>query len=286
MTSRLDTRTMPTDWAPLCRMVEEETGVVLDPSRAEFFESRLAPLARQHDLRGAGALAHAVLAGGAGHLYHKAIQSLLTLETSFFRDMAQLETLATTVLPALLRSRTAQQAVRCWSAGCATGQEAYSLAMLVRERWPASFDRRITILATDISRDAILAARTGWYPAHACSRGLSQERLEQYFVRHGSGWQADIDLRASITFEPHNLVHDPLPTGPFDVILLRNVLLYFSPATRRRILDAVHAVLAPDGRLFLGAAESLLEVHERFRTVVMGGVIYYAPDMAGPRREA
>ncbi len=184
------------------------------------------------------------------------VDALTTNETTFFRDATAFETMRTLVLPELIARKQRSRTLSIWSAGCSSGQEPYSVAMLLRE----SFDLegwQVSILGTEVSAAMLERARAGRYGQLETSRGLPPELLARYFHAAGDGWEVNDSIRAMVRFERHNLV-EPWPVfAPMDLVLMRNVLLYFDRATRGRVLTQARRVLSPDGYLLLGAAETI-----------------------------
>lgn len=254
--------TDPAAWQ-IAQRVREVSGLVLGPGQGYLLSSRLAPLLARHRLPGLEALAGR-LAGPAGLLLaREAAEALATHETSFFRDALPFRHLAGVALPRLAAARPPGAPLRLWSAACSTGQEAYSLAMLAREIQPALGGRAVEILGTDLCGTVLERARAGLYTAFEARRGLSAERRARWFTREGEGWRVAATLRADCRFEQANLVAPLGLAGPFDVILLRNLLIYLDQPTKERVLEACQQRLAPDGVLYLGAAETLLGLRTR-----------------------
>lgn len=236
--------------AIVARIIHRRAGLILGPDKRSFIEQRLAPLLDREGL----ADLHGLVTRLAGHdpvLLQDVIDALVTQETAFFRDEKTFAHLQAEGLPRLSRGRA--RPVRLWSAATATGQEAYSLAMIAIELGLPGVD----IVATDIAHRSILRAQSGLFDQHAVSRGLSPARLRRFFDRHGEGWQVRPALRALCRFRCWNLLDDPAPLGGFDIVLCRNVLFYFDAATKARVLAGIVRQLAPDGLLYLGASETV-----------------------------
>ena len=234
-------------------LLERHTGQQLVPGRRWRLDTALLPLLRRHEIATLDALAGRISVDRDGPLAGEVIEALLNHETSFFRDLVQFRSLTDEVLPALAEAR-GKGRVRAWSAGCSTGQEAYSLAMAV----PSDLE----ILATDISPAAIGQAREGLYSQFEAQRGMPITRLIAHFEMEDEAWRANPTLRARVQWAVHNLL-DPAP-GRFELILCRNVLLYFSPAMRARVFDRLAEAIAPGGVLMLGAGETVLGQTEAF----------------------
>lgn len=249
----------------IARMFEETTGQILSEDRLWRVETTLVPFCRSRNIETVELLANRMQRASEQDLATDVVDALLNNETSFFRDPGAFALIADDILPRLAQRLSARKRLRIWSAACSTGQEAYSLAMLFAEqgeRW-AGWD--IQILATDISRSAIQRARDGLYSQFEAQRGLAIRRLLDWFdpvLDHG--WRIKSDIAAKVRFARHNLVGLPPAGGPFDLILCRNVLLYFSPARRGQLLDRLGSAIDPNGILMLGAGETATGVSDRF----------------------
>ncbi|HEX8630728.1 MAG TPA: CheR family methyltransferase, partial [Catenuloplanes sp.] len=236
-------------------------------------QARLLPLARQAGLPTVSAFVSHVRQRAQPDLHAKIVDALTTNETSWFRDAEPFQALAHHVLPELLVSRAAERTVRVWSAACSSGQEPYSIAMILDETLPVGW--RYEILATDISTEMLARARAGHFSQLEINRGLPPPKLVRHFQRDGTGWRVSPALRRHITFQQLNL-NAALPQLPtFDVVFLRNVLIYFDVATKRSVLRRVTGRMRPDGRLFLGAAETTIGVDDRFERVPTGRTSTY-----------
>ena len=243
------------DFPFLAGLVKRACGIVLTPAHAELATGRLKRLADRHGFPNLSSLIKALRSGEA-KLASAVIEALTIRDTSFFRDQAAFTTLRNVVLPRLQKARSAKKRLSLWSAACGTGQEPYSLAMLLAEM-PQFADWDIEILATDMSADAIAQARAGLYSQPEMQRGLPGSMLE-HFRREGSAWRVDFAIQRYVRFEVSNLLDAFAEPGPFDVILCRNVLIYFDAATKADVLERLSRVLACDGHLLLGSAETTL----------------------------
>ena len=242
-------------------LLHERTGQQLDESRAWRIDSALQPLLREHGFAGLDGLA-AALATGSDRLADTVVDALLNQETSFYRDTGVLD-LAADVLSAQRQAEPTRRP-RAWSAGCSVGQEPYSLAMLMAERTKVG-DSAPDIVATDVSPAAISRARAGRYSQFEIQRGLPVRRMLQWFDQDGEKWIARADLVRLVSFRRHNLVSEAPPFGLFDLILCRNVLLYFAGDVRRTVFDRLADALRPGGTLILGAGETTIGQTDRFR---------------------
>ncbi len=205
-------------------------------------------------------------------------------ETSFFRDCRPFDLLRTELFPQLIEARRRTRALRIWSAACATGQEAYSLAMLLLEHFPLLTAWNIVIEGTDINSEVIERAQAGRYHRIEINRGLPARLVVRYFDHIGEDWIVKPEVRKLCHFRQANLCGPSLPfarsTDRFDLIFLRNVMLYFSQQTRRTLLAGIHRLLPPDGILFLGASEQPADM-SLWTPVLEGGTSYYRPRQPG-----
>ena len=271
----------------LCKLLKDRSGLVATRDKAYLLESRLLPVARKHGLKSLDELAAVVRARPAGDLVREIVEAMTTNESFFFRDIKPFEQFESFVLPALMKARAQRRQIRIWSAACSSGQEPYTLAMMLAEQNTALADWSIEILATDLSTEILAKAEAGLYSQFEVQRGLPIQLLVKYFKQQGDRWQIDAGLRSRVHFAQFNLLDDPASLGVFDVILCRNVLIYFDQATKAQVLDGLARVLAADGYLYLGGAETVLGVSERFQPVTDNRGIYApASPMARPQRLA
>lgn len=240
-------------------LIAARTGQQLPQSRAWRFEAALAPLMRQLGCADLDGLA-AAIATGDDRLATQVVEALLNNETSFFRDRDTWTQLETRLLPMLFERRRAQRRLDIWSAGCSTGQEVYSLAMLLADLAPRHWS--ICLAGTDVSGTAIARAKEGRYSRFEIQRGLPMRAMLRWFEEQRDEWVASTTLRGSVRFAQASLFDRPV--GRFDLILCRNVLMYFSPANRRTVFDRLAEALPADGLLMLGAGETVLGQTDRF----------------------
>jgi chemotaxis protein methyltransferase CheR len=253
---------------------------LLDPSRDYLFESRLNKLVRDRGMNGVNELVEC-LKQGRNLALERAISEAMTInETSFFRDARPFELLRTELLPELIEARRATRCLRFWSAACSTGQEAYSLAILLREFFPMLAGWEIRIEGTDISGEVVERARKGVYHRIEMNRGLPARLAARYFDRVGEDWVARPEIRSMCHFRQANLCATPPPFNradlSFDLIFLRNVMLYFSQETRKTLLAGIHRLLPADGILFLGSTEQPADF-SLWTPVLAGGTCYFRP---------
>jgi chemotaxis protein methyltransferase CheR len=251
---------------------------VLDPSRDYLLETRLSKVLRNQGMSRLDELVRSLRASKNPTLERAIAEAMTINETSFFRDVRPFELLRTELLPNLIEARRMMRTLRFWSAACATGQEAYSLAMLLIEHFPAIAGWNLRIDGTDLSGEVVARARAGVYHRIEINRGLPARFIVRYFDHAGEDWTLKPEVRSLCNFRQANLCTPPLPfrrvTDRFDVIFLRNVMLYFGHDTRRTLLAAVHQLLEPDGILFLGASEQPADL-SLWTPVLAGGTSYY-----------
>lgn len=245
----------------LAQVLEQRTGQQLSVSRNWRLDVTLDPLLKERGFATAEAVAAAVAGGRDPQLSTAVVEALLNNETSFYRDMNAFRLLEQ-ALPRVIEARR-DRWLRVWSAGCSSGQEAYSLAMMLADR-PELRDWHVDIVATDVSRAAIDQARQGRYSQFEIQRGLPIRQMMRWFDADGDDWRAKAELRAKVRFQVFNLLDRPPLPGSFDVVLCRNVLLYFAPDVCRTVFDRLGDAIAPDGILLLGAGETVIGQTERF----------------------
>jgi chemotaxis protein methyltransferase CheR len=265
------------DYAYLRQLVLAESANLIDPSRNALFETRLTPIAR---MAGASNLEDFVslLRVDRTPQLHRAVAEAMTInETSFFRDGKPFDVLRDTILPRLIENNAAERRLRIWSAASSTGQEAYSIAMLICEHFAELAGWDVKILGTDISRHVIEYAQCGRYRRMEVNRGLPARMLVKYLVRDGDEWEVAPQLRAMCSFQYANLCA-PLPKLPvFDLVMLRNVLLYFPQQDRSCVFSDVYRQMAPGGYLMLGAAEQAEDSTNLFQAEFARDCYFYRP---------
>ncbi len=255
-------------------LVRSRAGIVLDEGKDYLIESRLAMVAQEHGLATTEEVVARAQAPASGIWETRVVEALTTNETSFFRDFAPFEGLRARVIPEMMAARAASRSLTIWSAAASTGQEAYSIAMILREHFPELLGWRVRIVATDLAGTVLERARAGRYRQLEVNRGMPANLLVKYFVRDGNEWCVVPEVRAMVDFSALNLVTEmhryPLP----DIAFVRNVLFYFDGATKEAILRRVATALPPDGVLFLGGTESnpLEDVYER---ITVDRCVYY-----------
>jgi chemotaxis protein methyltransferase CheR len=256
------------EFAFVSNLVRRDAAIVLETGKEYLVEARLLPLARQAGIASVSEYVTRAQKSPLPDMHAKIVDALTTNETSWFRDGEPFKALTTNVLPALLPTRAAQRTLKIWSAACSSGQEPYTLAMVLQDALPAGWTFEIT--ATDISAEMLTRAEAGRFSQLEVNRGLPANLLVKYFERDGANWRVSAELRRRITFKRLNLAA-PLPPLPqFDIVFIRNVLIYFDVETKRTVLRQLSAKMKPDAWLFLGAAETTIGIDDRFERIAAG----------------
>jgi len=255
------------DFRFIADFMRDAAAIVLESGKEYLVDSRLGPVAAQAGLSGIPALVQELRRSAHSPLAQKVVDAMTTNETSFFRDAAPYQHLRKSVLPALIEARRNERALNIWCAAASSGQEPYSMMMMMREEFAQLGSWNVRFLATDISKDMLQRCRAGLYSQLEVNRGLPAPLLVKYFTKRGIEWQIDERLRSAIEWRDFNLAGRAWSGLPmFDLIMLRNVMIYFDLPTKRSILANMRRVLRPDGYLFLGTAETTLNVDERFES--------------------
>jgi chemotaxis protein methyltransferase CheR len=256
---------------------------VMDPGRDYLFETRLTTVLRNRGLSHLDELVSLLKLRKDPQLERSVADAMTINETSFFRDTRPFELLRTELLPSLIEARKHTRCLRFWSAACSTGQESYSLGMLMAEHFPTLANWSIRIEGTDIAAEVVARAQAGAYHRIEMNRGLPARHVVRYFDHQGEDWVVKPEIKKMCNFRQANLCGPQLPFNRagdrFDVIFLRNVMLYFSQETRRTLLAYVHRVLAPDGILFLGSSEQPAD-GSIWTSVLVGGTCHFRPKQA------
>jgi chemotaxis protein methyltransferase CheR len=258
-------------------VLRERSAHYLDDDKAYLVETRLLPVARRHGFATVEDLVLRLRRERNEKLLDELVEAMAINETFFFRDGHPFEVVEQTVLPELIERRAGSRCLNIWSAACSSGQEAYSVAILLHRHLPALSGWSIRLIASDLSTTMLERARRGRYSQLEVSRGLSPELLVGYFEEHEDGWQIRDDIRRLVEFRSINLSGPWPELPPLDLVLLRNVLIYFEVPTRQRILDRVRRVMQPDGYLMLGGAETTHNLDDNFLPVWFGRSSLYRP---------
>ena len=264
-------------YAFLQQYIQRESGIALGEDKLYLLQSRLMPLAESEHLGTLEALCLRLKLGATDALRRRVVEAMTTHETLFFRDPSVFDGLRTALLPAIARSRETTKTLRIWSAACSSGQEPYSLAMLLLELGLGTWD--IQILATDLSSQILERATLGRYLQIEVNRGLPAQMLVKYFERSGLEWRIKDHIRRMVRYTILDLRNSMRSIGPFDLVLCRNVLIYFDLETRKRILDSIYGTLAPGGYLVLGSSETTFNLDSKFVRQTFGNMLaYQVPD--------
>jgi chemotaxis protein methyltransferase CheR len=248
------------DFEFLRGFLKARSGLALTPEKRYLVESRLAPVCRRFELEDLAELARGLKGGRDADLERAVVEAMTTNETFFFRDKAPFELFRDVLLPRFLMSRANARRLRIWCAAASSGQEPYSLAMLLHEAAPRLSGWQVEIVATDISTEVLEKARAGLYSQFEVQRGLPIQLLLKYFTQVGDQWQICPQIRSMVGYRPLNLIKDFGHLGAFDIVYCRNVLIYFDPPTKSDVLTRLAASLAPDGALLLGSAETVISL--------------------------
>jgi chemotaxis protein methyltransferase CheR len=257
----------PLDYDFLRKCLKDRSGLVLSGDKQYLVESRLLPVARRAGLDGLGELVSTLKRGNADALMTTVVEAMMTNESLFFRDKTPFEHFRTTVMPALTAARRNSRTLRIWCAVASTGQEPYSLAMALKEMERDLSGWRIELLATDISNEVLEKARQGLYSQFEVQRGLPIQLLIKHFAQVGEAWQIAPEIRAMVKYRQLNLLADFSHLGMFDLVFCRNILIYFDQAAKIDLLNRLAKVVASDGFLVLGAAETVVGLTDSFKTV-------------------
>lgn len=259
-----------------CAYLEDHCGIVLGDSKQYLVRSRLFPFIDEYKLPDISTVIDLTITGGNRELQLKVIDAMTTNETLWFRDSYPYELLHSSLLAKLDKLN---KPIRIWSAACSSGQEPYSIAICYleyKQRNPGSFSRGFEIVATDLSSEMLSACRDGSYDDHALARGMNQERLGKFFHVNGTGrHQVNDEVKRLVKFQPVNLTHAYHSLGKFDMVFIRNVLIYFSTDVKTKILQQIAALMSNDSILFLGASESVSYTDNLFEMVKASPGLYY-----------
>lgn len=253
--------------------IYSQAGIVLEDDKQYLFETRLAPIVRQLGLASINDLCSLLKAGREMEVNRRVVEAMTTNETYFFRDPAHYDSIRSVLLPRLREERRDTRRVRFWSAASSTGQEAYSLAMILLEEGFGSWN--IQILGTDFASKVVERARTGKFQQIEVNRGLPASLLVKYFRREGMDWQLNEEVRKLAQFELIDLRKSMRALGPFDLVFCRNVMIYFDAETKEHILRELHATLFRGGWLLLGGAETAIGVDKWFERRTIGAATVY-----------
>ena len=265
-----------TDFNYVSRLAQSEAAIVLEPGKEYLVETRLSPLAQREGFETLAAFIQQLRNDSkVNGLHHKAIDALTTNETLFFRDFHPFEALRRFILPAILEQRATARRLTIWSAACSTGQEPYSLAMLLLENFPELAGWTVSILATDLSPTVLKLAQEGRYTQFEVNRGLPASYLVKYFVKQEEKWCVKDEVKRMVEFRPMNLIQSWPLLPPLDLVFIRNVMIYFDVETKKTILKRIRNCLLPHGYLFLGTAETTTNLDPAYQPVTFGKAVVY-----------
>jgi len=259
----------PADFDYVRNYVRAQAAIVIEPGKEYLVESRLVTLARKEKIASIDLLVDQLRAKPGSELHRRVIDAMTTNETSFFRDLHPFEALKKSILPELMQKRRPERQLNFWCGAASTGQESYSVMITIAENFPDLFSWNLNFIATDLSLDVLAQAQSGKYSQLEVNRGLPAPLLVKYFKRDGDSWEFDANIRKKVLFKELNLI----ATWPFmpamDVVFLRNVLIYFDVETKKTILGKIRRLLRPGGYLFLGGAETTLNLDDAYERVTL-----------------
>ena len=256
-------------------LVLDRSAIVLDETKGYLLEARLTPIVRREKLGSIGDLVGRLRSQPFGDLHKRVVEAMTTNETSFFRDMHPFEALRDHLLPEVIERRAAERRLRIWCAACSSGQEPYTIAMVLRDHFPQLRGWDVQVLGTDLSTEMLDRAREGTYTKLEVNRGLPAAHLVKSFEPDGPMWRVKEPLRRMTEFREMNLIGSWPPLPPMDLVFMRNVLIYFDVETKKNILAAVRRVLRPGGYLLLGASETTFNLDETYERAVFGRTTCY-----------
>ena len=255
----------PEDFDFISALLKERSGLVLTKEKTYLLESRLMPVARKSGLKGLDELVNAVRRTKPEPLIRDITDAMTTNESFFFRDTKPFDLFRDHTLKHLLAARTDKKAFRVWCAAASTGQEPYSLAMILKEQAAKLTGWKTEIIGTDLSHEVLARAKSGLYSQFEVQRGLPIQLLIKYFEKKEDQWQVKADIRGMVQYKELNLLHDLKSLGTFDVVFCRNVLIYFDQQTKGGILENIAKIMTDDGVLYLGGAETVLGISDKFK---------------------
>jgi chemotaxis protein methyltransferase CheR len=255
----------PADYDYLRKLLKERSGLMLSADKQYLVESRLLPIARRIGVPHLADLVVKLKAPGSEPLIVDVVEAMTTNESFFYRDKVPFDQFREVIVPSLIKARASQRRIRIWCAAASTGQEPYSLAMILKEMAVPLAGWRTEIIATDLSNEVLEKARAGLYSQFEVQRGLPIQMLMKYFTQAGETWQISPEIKAMVQYRPLNLLSDFGHLGKFDVVFCRNVLIYFDQETKVGVFERLARVTESDGYLVLGAAETVVGLTEVFK---------------------
>ena len=259
------------------QLLLRQTAIALDASKSYLVDVRLTPLARKYGAASVDHLVERLKHDPSTTMQEEIVNAMTTNETSFFRDKAPFDTLRDVVFPDLFRHHIVRRQICIWCAACSTGQEPYSIAMLLCEHFRDYSNWDIRLLGSDLSTSVLQKARAGNYTDLEINRGLPADLRDKYMRREAGCWQLTDDIRSMVEFRQINLIADWPRLPQMDIVFLRNVMVYFDEGTKRQTLRRIRAQMKPDGYLFLGGAETTVHLDRSFTLVPRNGFSFYRP---------
>lgn len=262
------------DFAFISGMLKQRSGLIVTQDKMYLLESRLMPIVRKRGMKDLTELISQLKSSRDEGLTQDVMEAMTTNESFFFRDTRPFDILRDQIMPGLLEKNASRKQLRIWCAAASSGQEPYSIAMILKEMAAKTAGWRIEIIGTDISREILQKAKAGLYSQFEVQRGLPIQMLVKYFQKSGDLWQIDSSLRGMVQYREQNLLGSLAALGKFDVVFCRNVLIYFDQPTKKEVLDRIAAITNPDGCLFLGGAETVLGVSDKFKPMAGARGVY------------
>jgi chemotaxis protein methyltransferase CheR len=254
----------PSAFDTLAKLLKARSGLTIGMDKVYLLETRLAGLVKRENLTDLNGLAERLRRPGQDVLARDVVEAMTTNESFFFRDDKPFQHFRSQALPRMVAARPPGSALRIWSAAASSGQEAYSVAMILAESAAVLGSHKAEIVGTDIAREQLARAKDGLYTQFEVQRGLPVQMLMRYFRKEENHWRIAEPIRAMVQFREHNLLSDLRPLGRFDIVFCRNVLIYFDQPTKARVLEAIAKLMPPDGLLYLGGTETVLGITSRF----------------------
>jgi len=271
----------PEDFEFISALIKQRSGLVLTPDKSYLLESRLMPVARKGGMTGLEDLINSIRTSKDEALIRSVTEAMTTNESFFFRDVKPFDIFRNLVLPHLAKTRAAKRAIRIWCAAASSGQEPYSLSIVLNDEAAKFAGWKTEILGTDLSTDILAKAKNGVYSQFEVQRGLPIQQLLKYFEKKDEMWRVKDIVRSKVEYREYNLLDDFTKLGGFDVVFCRNVLIYFDAETKSKILDRISRLLPPDGMLFLGGAETVLGISDKFKPIPGQRGVYCLTDGTG-----
>lgn len=256
----------PEDFEFISTLIKSRSGLVLTPDKSYLLESRLMPVARKHGHKGLDELIGAMRATKDEAVTTEVVEAMTTNESFFFRDIKPFDLLRDEVLPPLMEARASKKHMKIWCAAASSGQEPYSIAIVLKEL-AAAQGWKFDIVGTDISNEILDKAKNGKYTQFEVQRGMPIQLLLKYFDKKEESWEIKPEIKQMVRYKYFNLLEKLSPLGGFDIVFCRNVLIYFDAETKGKVLEQIAQLMPADGMLFLGGAETVLGVTESFKPV-------------------